>query len=154
MIVLTLPYPVSANRYWRSFVPRGHQRAIVTLSDEAKEYKERVNLLAWQQGVREPIEGRVRVDIALYPHRPLDWAKRAKKDPEGWSDSVQCLDLDNCRKVLYDALKGVAFDDDKWVHADAGQRMEPDEHGARVVVTITPLGKRSTPQASLLEVAA
>lgn len=92
-ITLTLPWPVSANRYWRSFVPRGHQRAIVTLSDEAKAYKEQVNLLAWQQGVREPIEGRVRVDIALYPHRPLDWAKRARKDPDGWSDSVQCIDL-------------------------------------------------------------
>ena len=112
MIELTLPYPVSANRYWRSFVPRGHARAIVTLSDEAKAYKEQVNLLAWQQGVREPLIGRVRVDIELYPNRPLDWAKRAKRDPNGWSDSVQCLDLDNCRKVLYDALKGVAFEDD------------------------------------------
>ena len=150
MIELTLPYPVSANRYWRSFVPRGHARAIVTLSDEAKAYKEQVNLLAWQQGVREPLIGRVRVDIELYPNRPLDWAKRAKRDPNGWSDSVQCLDLDNCRKVLYDALKGVAFEDDKWVHADAGQRMEPDEQGARVVVRITVLPKRSVPQASLL----
>lgn len=153
-ITLTLPWPVSANRYWRSFVPRGHKRAIVTLSDEAKAYKEVVNLKAWQQGVRAPIEGRVRVDIALYPHRPLDWAKRARKDPEGWADSVQCIDLDNARKVLYDALKGVAFDDDKWVHADGGQRMEPDEHGARVVVTITALPKRVSGQASLLEVAA
>ena len=67
---------------------------------------------------------------------------------------MQCLDLDNCRKVLYDALKGVAFEDDKWVHADGGQRMEPDENGARVVVTITVLPKRSVPQVSLLEVAA
>lgn len=153
MIVLTLPYPVSANRYWRSFVPRGHQRAIVTLSDEAKAYKEHVNLLAWQQGVRAPMLGRVRVHIALYPHRPLDWAKRARKDPD-WADGVQCLDLDNCRKVLFDSLKDVAFEDDKWVHADSAERMEPDEHGARVVVTIMPIPKRVAAQGSLVSAAA
>jgi crossover junction endodeoxyribonuclease RusA len=153
-ITLTLPYPVSANRYWRSFVPRGHQRAIVTLSDEARAYKETVNLKAWQQGVRAPIEGRVQVHIELYPKRPLDWAKRARKDPAGWDDTVQCIDLDNARKVLYDALKDVAFGDDKWVLKDSAERMEPDEHGARVVVTITAMGKRAAPQASLIEDAA
>lgn len=138
-ITLNLPYPISANRYWRSFVPRGHQRAIVTLSDEAKAYKERVNLMAWQQGVRAPIDGRVRVHIQLYPQRPQDWAKRARKDPLNWDDTVQCIDLDNARKVLYDALKDVAFGDDKWIRADSAERMEPDEHGARVVVTISPI---------------
>jgi crossover junction endodeoxyribonuclease RusA len=152
-ITLTLPYPVSANRYWRSFVPRGHQRAIVTLSDEARAYKETVNLKARQQGVREPIMGRVRVHIKLYPQRPLDWARRARKDPD-WADGVQCMDLDNARKVLFDSLKDVAFEDDKWVHADSAERMEPDEHGARVVVTITAMGKRAAPQASLIEDAA
>lgn len=153
-ITITLPYPISANRYWRSFVPRGHQRAIVTLSDEAKAYKEHVNLLAWQHGVRQPIEGRVHVHIELYPHRPLDWARRARKDPEAWDDTVQCIDLDNARKVLYDALKGVAMEDDKWVRKDSGERMEPDEHGARVVVTITALAKQVSPQVSLIEEAA
>lgn len=153
-ITITLPYPISANRYWRSFVPRGHKRAIVTLSDEAKAYKETVNLKAWQQGVRAPIEGRVHVHIALYPQRPLDWARRARKDPDGWADTVQCIDLDNARKVLYDALKEVAFEDDKWVHSDSAERMEPDEHGARVVVTITAKARRVQAQASLLEAAA
>lgn len=153
-ISLVLPWPVSANRYWRSFVPRGHKRAIVTLSDEAKTYKEQVSLQAWQQGVREPLEGRVRVDIELYPHRPLDWAKRAKRDPEGWADSVQCIDLDNARKVLYDALKEIAFEDDRWIHADSAQRMEPDGQGARVVVRITQLAKRQAAQGDLLEAAA
>jgi crossover junction endodeoxyribonuclease RusA len=153
-ISLVLPWPVSANRYWRSFVPRGHKRAIVTLSDEAKAYKEQVSLQALQQGVREPLEGRVRVDIELYPHRPLDWAKRAKRDPQGWADSVQCIDLDNARKVLYDALKEIAFEDDRWIHADAAQRMEPDEHGARVVVRITQLAKRQAVQGDLLVAAA
>jgi crossover junction endodeoxyribonuclease RusA len=134
-IHLVLPWPVSANRYWRSFVPKGHKRAIVTLSDEAKAYKEQVSLLAWQQGVREPLEGRLQVEIDLYPYLPRDWAKRARKSPEFWDDTVQCLDLDNTHKVLLDSLKGVALVDDKWVFRIASERMEPDGEG-RVVIRI------------------
>jgi len=36
-MMLSLPYPVSANRYWRSF--RAGSRAVVTVSAEAKVYK-------------------------------------------------------------------------------------------------------------------
>ena len=149
MIELTLPYPISANRYWRSFVPRGHARAIVTLSDEAKAYKEQVNLLAWQQGIREPLEGRLQIEIDLYPYRPLDWAKRARKSPEFWDDSVQCLDLDNANKVLLDSLKGVALVDDKWVRRITSQRMEPDGEG-RVVIRISKMPKAATVQMALV----
>lgn len=149
MIVLELPYPVSANRYWRSFVPRGQQRAIVVLSDEAKAYKQQVGWLAHQAGVRKPIAGRVQVEIALYPQRPQDWARRARRDPLAWDDTVQCLDLDNANKVLLDALNGIAIDDDRWVHRLVAQRMEPDGEG-RVVVTITRLVAREVAQLDLL----
>lgn len=152
-IVLTLPYPVSANRYWRSFVPRGQSRAIVVLSDDAKAYKQQVGWIAHQAGIRKPIAGRVQVEIALYPQRPQDWQRRARKDPLAWDDTVQCLDLDNANKVLLDALKGVAIDDDKWVHRLVAQRMEPDGDG-RVVVTIAALQARETPQMDLLGAAA
>lgn len=148
-ITLVLPWPVSANRYWRSFVPRGHQRAIVTLSDEAKAYKQEVGWLAKAAGVRKPITGRVAVDVQLYPMRPADWAKRAAKDPAGWDDTVRCIDLDNARKVLYDALKGVAFEDDKWVRKDSAERMEPDGE-ARVVVTVRRITPVVLPQGSLI----
>jgi crossover junction endodeoxyribonuclease RusA len=142
MIELTLPYPISANRYWRSFVPRGHARAIVTLSDEAKAYKEQVNLLAWQQGIREPLEGRLQIEIDLYPYRPLDWAKRARKSPEFWDDSVQCLDLDNANKVLLDSLKGVAIEDDKWVRRITA---EPCSPGRPRSTSTTSVGATSSP---------
>lgn len=148
-IVLTLPYPISANRYWRSFVPRGHQRAIVTLSDEAKSYKAEVAWTAKAAGIRTPLAGRVAVALQLYPKRPQDWAKRAARAPLNWDDDVQCIDLDNARKVLYDALKGIAFEDDRWIRRDSGERMEPDGE-ARVVVTITPLALPASPQAELL----
>ncbi len=149
-ITLTLPWPVSANRYWRSFVPRGHTRAIVTLSDEAKAYKKAVDGLCKQAGVRAPISGRVAITVQLFPKQPLDWAKRARKDPVSWDDTVQCLDLDNANKVLLDSLKGIAIDDDKWVRRLSSERMEPDGE-ARVVVTIEALAMPVQPQASLLD---
>jgi crossover junction endodeoxyribonuclease RusA len=61
---------------------------------------------------------------------------------------VQCLDLDNANKVLLDALKGVAIDDDKWVRRLTAERMEPDGE-ARVVVTVTALAVEE-PQAALI----
>lgn len=135
-VSLVLPYPVSANKYWRSFVPRGKQRAIVVLSDEAKAYKSQVAWIAKASGIREPIYGRVAVEIRLYPNLPLDWLRRSRKDPETWDDDVLCIDLDNANKVLLDSLKGVVIDDDKWVRKLEAERMEPDGE-ARVEVRIS-----------------
>ena len=149
-IELTLPYPISANVYWRSYARGG--RAIVTVSKEAEEYRSRVNLLCWQAGVRAPIEGRVAIEVDLYPQRPLDWAKRAQKNPSGWDDGVRCIDLDNANKVLLDSLKGVAIEDDRWVREIHARRMEPDGE-ARVVVRIRALAAQGV-QADLLEAAA
>lgn len=62
---------------------------------------------------------------------------------------MQCIDLDNANKVLLDAMKGVAIDDDKWVRRIVAERMEPDGE-ARVVVTITPLASAPAAQGDLL----
>ena len=136
VIRLTLPYPLSANRYWRSFVPKGGTRAITHLSTEATAFKRAIGCAVFAAGVHDPIAGRVRVTIHLYPHRPQDWQARQRKLGATWDDSVQCIDLDNASKVLIDALKGAAFEDDKWVRSLVLERMEPDAHGARAVVTI------------------
>lgn len=146
-IVVTLPYPISSNRYWRP-VPIGDHITIVP-TKEAKAYKADVGWRLKAAGVRRPITGRVAIDVKLYPHRPLDWAKRARKDPVGWSDAVQCIDLDNANKVLLDALKGVAIDDDKWVRRLTAERMEPDGREACIVVTITSI-VTVNPQGGLL----
>ncbi|RQO57984.1 RusA family crossover junction endodeoxyribonuclease [Paucibacter sp. KBW04] len=148
MIKLTLPYPISANVYWRSYARGG--RAIVTVSKEAEQYRSQVNLLCWQAGIREPIQGRVAITVQLFPQRPLDWAKRARKDPDGWDNDVRCIDLDNANKVLLDALKDVAIEDDKWVRRIVAERMEPDDKGARVVVTIEAIRPQQA-QAAIFE---
>jgi crossover junction endodeoxyribonuclease RusA len=152
MIELTLPYPISANRYWRSFVPKGHSRAIVTLSDEAKAFKQEVGWLALKAGVRQPIDVRSEIFIRVWPNRPQDWAKRAARNPFTWDDDVQCIDGDNAIKVLLDALKGVVIVDDsrRYAWRTTVEHQEPDAGGARTVVTITPLPRRVHPQRDLL----
>lgn len=138
-VLLVLPYPISANRYWKT-AARGH-RAVTYVSKEAEQYKAAVRACAFERGISKPLPiGRVHVDIALYPHRPQDWLKRARLNPETWDDSVQCIDLDNARKVLYDSLKGTVLADDsrKIIRRDSGEIMVPDGE-ARVVVTIRPL---------------
>lgn len=149
MITLTLPYPISANRYWgERIVPaRNGKPAFVHryVTPEARAYREQVAWHAKAAGVRQPLKGRVFVGLQLYPHRPLDWATRMRKHGEAWEDSVQCIDLDNARKVLLDALNGVAFEDDGRIWGDGGERMEPDEHGSRVVVTIRPHVRAGVP---------
>lgn len=133
-VCLDLPYPISANRYWRSYLPRGHSRTVVVLSDEAKRYKEGVLSIARSMGLTKPMPGRVRVAIHLYPARPKDWKIRSLKQPDSWDDSVRSIDLDNALKVTLDALKGVAFGDDKWVWELSAKRMEPDGDARMVVV--------------------
>ena len=148
MIVLTLPYPISANRYWRPV--RIGQHITIVPTKEAKSYRNAVIDIVLAAGIVNPLRGRVAVDVQLYPHRPLDWVKRARKDPITWDDTVQCLDLDNANKVLLDSLKGAAIEDDKWVRRLTSERMEPDGD-ARVIVRIEQLLLPLEPQ---LEIAA
>ncbi|MGE5622234.1 MAG: RusA family crossover junction endodeoxyribonuclease, partial [Bacillota bacterium] len=64
-ITLTLPYPISANRYWRSF--SSGKRVVTVPSKEAVEYKRTVALIAQASGIRQAIAGRVQIDVQLYP---------------------------------------------------------------------------------------
>lgn len=141
-VTLVLPYPISANRYWASRIitPKGSRRpmALTYVTPEAKQYRDDCAKLAIAAGVR-PITGRCWISMDLYPHRPLDWAKRARKDPDNWSDTVQCIDLGNCEKVMSDALNGIAWTDDKQHHEIHKYVRDPDEHGARLVVQFRPL---------------
>lgn len=148
MTTITLPWPVSANRYWRSFVPNGYRRAIVTLSDEAKVYKAQVGWIALAAGMRV-VTGRVQVDCRLYPAMPKDAATRMRKHGDAWDDDVRSIDLDNALKITIDALKGIAYKDDNQVWRINAERMEPDGE-ARMVVTVTPI-VREIRQSELIE---
>ena len=140
MITLTLPYPISANRYWQTRVIKvgAQSRSTTYVTNEAKAFKEQVGWLAKAAGILKPILGRVAISYTLHPHCPQDAQRRMKRDPYTWDDTVQCIDLDNAQKVLFDALKGVAIEDDKWVRRITAERGMPVD-GGKLVVTITPI---------------
>lgn len=112
MINLTLPYPPSANRYWRQWQGR------TVVSAEARQYKEEVGWLV-KAATSEWLTGPVALHVKVY--RPQ---KRG--------------DLDNCLKILLDSLKGVLFADDDQVveiHAYRGD----DKSNPRAEVKVSKL---------------
>lgn len=123
---LILPYPVSANRYWRSVVVQRRDgpkkpRAVTFVSEEAKAYKEECAWRAKSAGCRAPISGLVELRIALVPKNRV------------------CMDLDNALKVTIDALKGIVYGDDSQVFKITAERRDPDPTGARLEVEILSL---------------
>lgn len=117
MISLVLPYPVSANRYWRSFAHPRTGRVVTIVSDDAREYKAQVARIALVQGLRKPLPGPVSLAFRLVP------------------PNLICMDLDNCLKVAIDALKGIAFEDDSLVAHFEAWKCSPDGH-ARLEVSV------------------
>lgn len=106
---VVLPYPPSANRYWRTF------RGRAVLSAEAKAYKKQVAAILAAAG-HQPLTGPVAYTAHVY--RPL-----------------KSGDLDNRLKVLSDALTGFAWLDDKQVVELHAYRHD-DKHNPRVEVEV------------------
>jgi crossover junction endodeoxyribonuclease RusA len=107
---LTLPFPISANRYWRV----GKNR--VYRSEEATAYKDEVGWLCKAEGIN-PFKGNVCVSLDFY--RP---AKRG--------------DTDNMIKVTLDSLIGYAYVDDKQIVELHAMRHD-DKDDPRVEVLVT-----------------
>ncbi|MBP0634886.1 RusA family crossover junction endodeoxyribonuclease [Cupriavidus sp. AcVe19-6a] len=125
---IVLPYPPSTNELWEPDVVRSHAgRPIgaMRLTAKARKYKTDVGWLLKKAGVRKPITGRVAIEGTLHPKLPLDARERMRKFGDAWEDSVRCIDIDNARKVVFDALKGIAFVDDRFVWDDHFRRGEP-----------------------------
>lgn len=106
---MRLPYPPSSNRYWRS------NRGVVHLSTEARAYKKAVAKEASALGV-EPIAGPVTVRVRVYRPR-------------------KARDLDNCIKVVLDALQGTFYANDSQIVAIHAYRFE-DKADPRIEVDV------------------
>ena len=115
-MIVVLPYPVSANRYWRTVVAKKQLRALTFVSDEAKSYKAECAWRAKAAGFRAPLAGAVALHIRLVPKNRV------------------CMDLDNALKVTIDALKGIVYADDAQVYRIVAERLDPDPAGARLEV--------------------
>lgn len=118
-IRLTLPYPPSANRYWRTRVAGSGRKAFVQtyVSEEAKAYREAVARICTSAGVK-PLAGDVTLTLDLY---------RPRKSG----------DVSNRIKVLEDALIGFAFEDDSQVRGIQAHR-DDDKRSPRVEVLVRP----------------
>jgi crossover junction endodeoxyribonuclease RusA len=109
---LTLPFPPSANRYWRSC------RGIVFLSGEAKKYK--ATLLEDKALAQvKPLDGRVAISLDYY---------RPRKSG----------DLDNRLKQILDCLQGVAYLNDSQI-VEIHARQFDDKTNPRVEVEVLEL---------------
>lgn len=122
MIELRIPYPISANRYWRTRVAGQH--AMTYVSAEAKAFKQEVGWIARAAGVKL-ISGPVALAITLHP----------KTVKSGEASKVR-LDLSNTIKVLEDALIEIAYYDDKQV-VDLSAKLGNPIPGGGVTVKIS-----------------
>lgn len=120
-MILVLPYPISANRYWISFYAPKAKRVFTGVTKEASAFKEECGWRAKAAGVRAPMEGTIELRIALIPKNRV------------------CMDLDNALKVTIDALKGIVYADDSQVYRIVAERKAPDQHGARLEIEIIEL---------------
>lgn len=111
---VTLPYPPSANQYWRV-----DRRGFTYVSDEAKDYKKAVKFRLLASGIRQPLDGPLVLSLVVY--RPL------RKG-----------DLSNRIKVLEDAFNGIVWKDDSQV-VEIHARREDDKANPRVEVRVDAL---------------
>ncbi|MGS0922833.1 RusA family crossover junction endodeoxyribonuclease [Neisseria gonorrhoeae] len=121
---LILPYPVSANRYWRIWRNRAVRSA------EAAAYRETVRRIAQGAGAM-PSEGAVAVYVRLIP--------KANKDG-GANKTV--IDLDNALKVALDALQGVAYHNDRQVRRIAADYADEPVAGGGLAVEVGELDEK------------
>lgn len=116
MTTITLDYPPSANRYWR------HDRGVTHRSTQADAYIAGVVWTCKLAGL-EPVTDDVRLSVRVY--RP----RRAG-------------DLDNTLKVLIDAMRGWAYEDDGQIAEIHAVRFE-DKARPRVEVEITTIEREA-----------
>jgi crossover junction endodeoxyribonuclease RusA len=118
-LTFSLPYPPTANKYWRNVNGR------MVVSADARAYKEEVGWLL-KLKIKEPLPGDVYVKVRIFRPRKIG-------------------DLDNTLKVLLDALKGIVFfDDDQVVEIRANRFDDKTNPRAEVSVEVRqgpPLGE-------------
>jgi crossover junction endodeoxyribonuclease RusA len=115
-VMLTLPYPPSANTYWRR---KGHQYFIAAAG---KAFRTEVEALCRSMGLR-PLAGPVALTVTLTP------GDRRRRD------------IDNVLKPLLDALThGGAWTDDSQVKRLIVAMGEPEPKRGRCMVTLSQVG--------------
>lgn len=113
-VTLTLPFPVSANQYWK----RG-RNGVIYVSKDAQIYKRNVADAIERQRL-SPFIGDIRITVHAY----MPSTNR---------------DLGNTAKVLEDALEGYLYLNDLQIveqHYYRHESVKPKQANAKVIVTI------------------
>ncbi len=119
MTQITLPYPPSANTYYRTF------RGRMLISKEGRQYKEAVGTMALLSRLAK-VEGKVEVELYV---TPPDRRRR---------------DLGNVEKCLVDSIKDILFGDDSEIDRLTLVRLPVRAPGS-VLVRIRPAGAQEVP---------
>lgn len=115
-VSLTLPWPPSANRYWRHIAIRGKPRTLI--SAEGRAYRKAVADAVLIQRGNKHLQGRLAVTIIA---QPPDRRRR---------------DIDNINKALLDALTHAGvYEDDGNIDFLASARASPVK-GGRILIHI------------------
>ena len=116
---LSLPYPPSVNRYWRS-LRAGPMAGRVLISAEGRAYRDAVARVARAQAIVSA-SGELAVNVALVP------GDRLRRD------------IDNPLKALLDALTHAgAWEDDSQIRRLVVSRHDPVPGAAAAIVEIRP----------------
>jgi crossover junction endodeoxyribonuclease RusA len=127
VIRLVLPYPISANEFKQTYVPKGWTRPKYYVTNEAKAWKEEAQLIAKVAGFKQPTTKPVDLHVVML-HRAIVQTGKKKGQKNG-----HVFDLDNVLKVSLDGLKGVVYVDDKQIKRLLVEYGEPCERGALVI---------------------
>jgi len=111
---LMLNYPISTNRYYRTY------RNITTLSREGKLFKQKVKQKYFHI---KPTEIDVKLNIAIHP-----------KQKKNGLTFKQVIDIDNGLKCVLDSLIGIVYYDDKQVKSLCVDYGNPVVGGATTVI--------------------
>ncbi len=128
MIELELPYPPSANHYWRHVPTRKGRKMFVTvkLSAEGRKFTEDVARVVMASGVKT-ITGAIAIKLYVY------------------CPDARRRDIDNIRKPLYDALSKAGFwEDDSFIVCDPAFKYKAADGMGRVVVKVQQMDKGVT----------
>jgi crossover junction endodeoxyribonuclease RusA len=109
---MILPYPPSANMYWR------HCRGRIFVSSDARRYRDKAARIASASGIRM-LTGPVAVAVDVFRPKRIG-------------------DLDNTLKVMLDSMRGIIFKDDSQVTEIMARRFD-DKENPRAEITITAL---------------
>ena len=85
---------------------------------------------------REKLEGPIRCTLAFYFERPKSHTKKQRQSD--WHTGK--ADIDNLQKLVFDALNGIAYDDDKQiVFVTACKRWVGDEADSGIYISLREL---------------